>query len=188
MRLTFSRHPDAAAEKLRAPVSVGGFQWRGEATTASRPRRPAGLVQLAVRRPPTNDTATSLRVRIYQFWHAQPPAEVGPAEEWRSLLIAAGPGNGASCESRLQRCGQMGAIPVFTPQHPAAVAADHVRLLTDSEVLIPLSGKSWIATKAVRGGAPIPSRTHPPLHIREGWGAMSLAAAVAADSADWFAP
>ena len=151
IRLTLSRHPDAAVEKPRAPFLVAGFQWRGEAIRASRPRRPAGLIKLAVRRPPTNDAATSLRARIYQIWHAPPPAEVGPAEEWRSLLSAAGPANGASCESRLQHFGQMGAIPVFTPQHPAAVAADHVRLIADSEELLPLSGQSWMAAKAVPG-------------------------------------
>ena len=92
--------------------------------------------------------------------------------------------NEASFDTGLKPFEKMGEIRVFTPQRPAAVAPDHIRLLTNPEQRRPVSGILRPAADAVKDGVPVPNKTHTPLHIGEAWDALSLATATAADSAD----
>ena len=81
----------------------------------------------------------------------------------------------------------MGGVLVFTPQRLAAVAADHVRVTTDSEQRRQILRKSRGAAEAVQDRALIPNRSHPLLRFSGYWDAFPEATAIAADSADQYA-
>ena len=107
---------------------------------------------------------------------APPAARRGEASE-------AGLTNETTYETRPHLFRQMEEMLVFTPQL-GTEAADHVRLIAESEELRPILGQLRRAAKAVQRRAPIPNTTHPPPHIGEDWDVFSPATAIEADSAD----